>query len=84
MKLTVTKKRADTNDAYYVEYLEGLAWELWKQIRNKYKLRCIKQDAPLNYSGEKDIRDYLLKKMIVTANVKVTMKELDGLFKDRG
>jgi len=80
MKLKVTTKRADTNDRYYVEYLENLAYKLWKQIKNKYSLHCIKQDAPLNYSGERRIRDHILEKMIVTTTVKITMKELDVLF----
>lgn len=80
MKSSLKTKRINTTDRYYAEHFEELAHRLAKPIIEKYKKRCIKQGAPLGYFGKKRIDEYVLKKMIVTATVKVTMKELDALF----
>ena len=80
MKAVIKTKRSETVDRYEAEHFESLAWRLAKPIMAKYAERCIREGSPLNWIGKKRIVDLIIEKMVLTASVKVTNKELDSLF----
>lgn len=82
MKATTTLTNA-TCEAIIVEIQERLARELAKPIIRRFRLRCAKEGSLLSIQANSLIREFVLKKMTVTAKVNVTMKELDELFKER-